>query len=227
MPAEHSYIWLLSHPRLTNHGPIVWTSHDHTYLHHHLLPSHTELVEAQDCPPARTINILFEQSEYVWLIPLHCVASKSKNWYQEWGSAQYLCQLQIGTSIGACHLPLQGLNHVLLRLLIFNIPWKEFGVHSRNETFSVPGKTGRTGLQIVIFKSQFYEPNSCISSYLEKQENPSQWWLFLVTSRKLLQKNMCLIAGTLLSPKLHIYWHSSLPLWSSFSELPEVLSPRL
>ena len=42
-------------------------------------------------------------------------------------------------------------------------------MESRNETLSALGKTGRTGLQIVIFKSQFYEPNSCISSYLEKQ----------------------------------------------------------
>jgi len=39
------------------------------------------------------------------------------------------CQLQIGT----CLLPVQGLNHVLLRLLIFNTPWKEFGVESRKE----------------------------------------------------------------------------------------------
>ena len=30
------------------------------------------------------------------------------------------------------------------------------------------GGTGRTGLQIGIFKSRFYEPNSCICSHLEK-----------------------------------------------------------
>ena len=33
---------------------------------------------------------------------------------------------------------------------------------------SVLWETGRTGLQIDIFRSWFYEPNSCISSYLEK-----------------------------------------------------------
>ena len=30
------------------------------------------------------------------------------------------------------------------------------------------GKTGRTGLQIYIFR-RFYEPSSCVSSYLEKR----------------------------------------------------------
>ena len=30
------------------------------------------------------------------------------------------------------------------------------------------GKTGRTGLQIDIFRSLFCELNSCVSSYLEK-----------------------------------------------------------
>ena len=33
--------------------------------------------------------------------------------------------------------------------------------------FSALKKTGRIGLQIDIFKSGFYEPNFCISSYLE------------------------------------------------------------
>ena len=35
-----------------------------------------------------------------------------------------------------------------------------------------PGKTGRTGLQIDVFR-RFYEPNSCVSSYLEKHYNLS------------------------------------------------------
>ena len=58
------------------------------------------------------------------------------------------CQLPTDTS----HLPLQGLNHVLLQLLTFNTPWKESRVESRNEAFCAWGKTGRTGLQIDIFK---------------------------------------------------------------------------
>ena len=60
-----------------------------------------------------------------------------------------ISQLQIGT----CHLPLQGLNLVLLQL-IFNTLWKEFRAESRNEALCALGKAGRTGLQIVnIFQS--------------------------------------------------------------------------
>ena len=36
--------------------------------------------------------------------------------------------------IGTCHLPLQGLNQVLLYPLTFNTPWKELRVEKRNET---------------------------------------------------------------------------------------------
>ena len=53
-------------------------------------------------------------------------------------------------------------------MMIFNTLWKEFRVESRNEALGALKKIGKTGLQIDIFKSQFYEPSSCISSYLEK-----------------------------------------------------------
>ena len=71
------------------------------------------------------------------------------------------------------HLPLQGLNQALLQLLTFNTPWREFRVESRNEALCALGKTGRTGFQIDIFRCWSYEPNSCISSYLEKHQIPS------------------------------------------------------
>ena len=64
-------------------------------------------------------------------------------------------------------------------------------------------KTGRTGLQKDILQSWFYEPNSYISSYLEKHQNPSWWWPFLVTSRSFTRlvetfwKNMRLIVCSL------------------------------
>ena len=91
--------------------------------------------------------------------------------------SQGQCQLQIDT----CHLLLQWLNHELLELLTFNTaPHKEFRVESRNE-----GKTGRTGLQVDIFRSWFYDPNYYISSYLGKHQNPTWWWLFLVTSKSI------------------------------------------
>ena len=40
-----------------------------------------------------------------------------------------------------------------------------------------------------IFRCWFYEPDSCISSCLEKHQNPSWWQVFLVTSRSL--QNIC------------------------------------
>ena len=52
----------------------------------------------------------------------------------------------VSTTIVSCHLPLQGLNHMLLQLLIFNTPLR---VESRNEALCAQGKTGKTGLQIV------------------------------------------------------------------------------
>ena len=45
-----------------------------------------------------------------------------------------------------CHLLLQGLNQVLLQMLIFNTPWNKFRGKCRNETLFVLGKTGRAGL---------------------------------------------------------------------------------
>ena len=74
---------------------------------------------------------------------------------------------KLGPAIGPCHLPLQGLSQVLLQLLTFNTPWKEFRVESGNAVLCAQGKSGGAGLQIDISRSWFYEPNSCISSYLE------------------------------------------------------------
>ena len=45
----------------------------------------------------------------------------------------------------------------------FQQPLKGVRVKCRNEAFCALGKTGRTGLQIDIFRSQFDKPNSCIS----------------------------------------------------------------
>ena len=42
------------------------------------------------------------------------------------------------------------------------------GVQGGGQKWGTLGKTGRTGLQTDIFRSRSYEPDSCISSYLEK-----------------------------------------------------------
>lgn len=66
----------------------------------------------------------------------------------------------MSTTTGTCLLPVQGLNNVLLQLLIFHTPWKEFGAEKRNEALRA-GATGegdwQDRLQRGIFKSQFYE----------------------------------------------------------------------
>ena len=105
--------------------------------------------------------------------------------------------------MGTCHLPLQGLNHVLLQLLIFNTLWREFRVEKWGTLCS--GKTGRTGLKIDIFRSWFYEPNSTISLYLEKHWIPSWWYLWQAET---FCKTMCLISYTSPSSRSHIYWSS-------------------
>ena len=108
--------------------------------------------------------------------------------------------------MGTCHLLLliQWLNHVLLPLLTFNTPWREFRVENRNEALHVPG------LQIARrFQSWSYEPNPCIFSYLEKYQIPSWWHQLLVTSRKPFVK--CLTAWTPPSPESHLLTSSPPP----------------
>ena len=127
---------------------------------------------------------------------------------------------KLAFAIGTCHLPLQGLNHMLLQLLIFNKPWKEFRMEGRNEALCPLGKIGRTGLQIDIFMNWFYE-SIFLKSHIQKNNkilhDCSSW-----TAE--IWKNKCLIACTPSSPNSHICWHFPVPLWSSFLELSEMLS---
>ena len=62
---------------------------------------------------------------------------------------------KVALAMGTCPLPLRGLNIVLLQLLTFNSPCKEFREESRNEALCAQGETGRTGLQIARY---FQEP---------------------------------------------------------------------
>ena len=94
---------------------------------------------------------------------------------------------------------------------------KEWGICAQE-------KTGRTGLQIDIFR-RFYDPNCYTFSYLEKHFT---WWrLFLRMSRNLLQKKY--VFDFTHSPFTTVTqrWTVALPLGSSFSEPSEVLSPGL
>ena len=118
--------------------------------------------------------------------------------------------------MGACHLALQRLNHELLQLLTFNTPWKEFRVENKKQALCSLGGIFRTGLKTDIFRSRFYEHNSCISSNLEKHQNSWQW-LLLVTSRKLQETSrnsakicawLCVLPTSNLEWFLSTIWHA-------------------
>ena len=55
---------------------------------------------------------------------------------------------KLALAMVTCLPPLQGSDNVLLQLLIFNTPWKQFRLESRNEDPCALGKTGGTSLQI-------------------------------------------------------------------------------
>ena len=101
---------------------------------------------------AKTIQGRKEQSFSKWCW---------NNWKSTW---KRITLIPIShAKLGPGHQPLHALNHV---------PWQQpthstaqGGDQERGPLCS--GKTGRTGLQRVIFR-RFYEPNSCISPYLEK-----------------------------------------------------------
>ena len=92
----------------------------------------------------------------------------SEMFTEHWLSGK-VCQLQIGTC--HAHVPststriksnaaaAAGVQHPLNRVQSGDKEW---------EHCLCSGKTGRAGLQIVIFRSWCYEPRSGISSYLEK-----------------------------------------------------------
>ena len=131
--------------------------------------------------------------------------------------------------MGTCHLPLWALNHVLLQLLTFNAPWNKFRVDSKNEALCALGKTNRTDSQIVsYFRSQLYEPNSCISPYIKStkilQGDNSSWWLPETFCKK-KKKNLldCMYSPFTKIITYVLTW--PITSWSSFSELPGVLSP--
>ena len=134
------------------------------------------------------------------------------------------CWLQTGI----CHLPLQGLNHMLLQLLTANIPWREFRVDSRKEALCAWEKlTGHAFrdwcLQELISWAQFL--HLLISKKVRKS------FMVMTVSRDQqkpsAKKPMCLTLSIPPSPKSRKYYPVPLPLWSNFSELSEGLSPRL
>lgn len=99
------------------------------------------------------------------------------------------------------------------------------------------GKTGRAGLQIDIFRSRCYEPNSHISPIWKALKSLINWRLLLMASRKLhktkkkqllQKKNIYICAWLHIFPvhqKSHIFWHFTPTSVGDFSGLSEILSP--
>ena len=126
--------------------------------------------------------------------------------------------------IGACHLPQQESNYEPLQLLTFNTPERS-SVWRSGMTHSVLWEK-LVKQEIDTFRRQFYEPNSCISKYLEKQSNPSWWHLLLVIFTRLAEIFCKIIWGWLHVPKSRIYWPFPATSLEPFLKA-EMLSPGL
>ena len=131
------------------------------------------------------------------------------------GTQHWTVSYNLALAMGTCHLPLQWLNHVLLQLLTFNTPSKEFRVESRNEALCALGKTGRTGLQMVRY---FQELSSCFSSYLRKALKSFMEMTALCESQKTCKKYV--LDCTYSSTKIRTVLTSPHPppLWSRTSQ---------
>ena len=78
-----------------------------------------------------------------------------------------------------CQPPLQGLNHVLLQLLIFKTPWNKFRVE----------RTGKIGLQIIrYFQEPIFWAHSYISSIYKSTKtlhsDDCSLWLAVILCKK-------------------------------------------
>ena len=96
-----------------------------------------------------------------------------------------------------------------------------WGADSRAAVSSLP----QIKLNFQLSHTAFFSFRST-SSYLERYEilRGDDYFSWLAES---FWKNMCSIACIPPSPKSHIHWPFTLLLWSSFSELSEILSPGL
>ena len=108
--------------------------------------------------------------------------------------------------MGACHLPLEGLNHVLL-LLIFNTPKGVQGGEQKWGTLC-SGKIGKTGLQTFRYSQELILWAQFLHLFISRKVLKSfMVTLFLVISEVFIRlaenwKNMGLIARILPSPKI-------------------------
>ena len=116
---------------------------------------------------------------------------------------------KLALSIGTFHLPLQGLNQVLLRLLAFNTPLER--VQGGEEIWGTlrSGKNGQNGSSdSEVFSGDDFMSPILIHPHIQKNTKIPHGdicfsWLVVTLTRNLLQKSTCLIAGTPPSLKSH------------------------
>ena len=145
-----------------------------------------------------------------------------------------LCQLQLALASGTCHPPLPGLNHVLLQLLTSNTPWRspEWRAETRHSVFweNWQGRSSnRYSWELILWAQFLYllisrkalKSFMCNNCFLWLEEVSQDQQKF--STKKYVLDCKC----TPPLPESHIHCPPCpLPLWSSFSELSEVLSPR-
>ena len=164
-------------------------------------------------------NLHFSQAYWCWTYLL----SYGELW---WSVCLPVFKLGLSTTsaMGACHLPPQGLNQMLLQLCVFNTPdrssgWRAEMCWGRNWQ----NRSSDRYFQEPILWAQFlYLLVSRKALKILNGDNCSSWL------RATLFKKIRAWLHALSLPPNHLYSDlSPLPLWSSFSELSEMLSPRL
>ena len=134
----------------------------------------------------------------------------------------YFVSYKLALAMSACHLPVQGLNHVLCSCWCSTPPE---GVQCGEQEWGTLcfGKTGRAGLQIVIQSQELILWAQYLYLFMSRKTQNSSWWrLFFITSiahemsRNFLQKKMCLNTCTPFLPN-HIYTVLPLYLFRSVS----------
>ena len=125
------------------------------------------------------------------------------------------CVKQMSTINWDCHLPLQGLNHVLWQLLIFNAPWKELRVESRNEALCSPFDIFWSRfVSLILLSPHIYKSSKILHGNSHSSDKQK------LSERKYVHD--CMYPVFTKITNIPIFTLSS-----NFSELSEVLSPGL
>ena len=102
-----------------------------------------------------------------------------RSFYEPWPGNSALAEADVNYQLvfttGTCHIPLQGLKQVLLQLLIFNTPWKEFKVKSIMRHSVLGGKPQDRSSDSYIFSRDDVMSPTLVSFYILYGDNCSLW----------------------------------------------------